>query len=227
LNKEVIMGVNVNEKVFEKFGKEFMEGDVVFYENESGNTMYIIYEGEVKITKKARDLETTLAILKKGDFFGEMSLIDNSPRSATATINQDETKLIVVDKEIFENQICSNPKIIMQILKKMSKRIRDTDKQIENLLLKDLLSKIVGTLKLILKNEEKSENGFYVFDLIKLQKDISSRLGIPLEKVMEVLKRLDKSNIAKIKEGKFLISNEKELDKYMSYLELREKFSGV
>src|SRR6056297_3893632 len=106
------MGVNVSDRVFKKFGKTFMEGDVVFYENEPGKTMYIIYEGEVKITKKARDIETTLAVLKKGDFFGEMSLIDNSPRSATATINKDNTKLIEVDKDIFHNYIASNPKII-------------------------------------------------------------------------------------------------------------------
>ncbi|TYB31928.1 MAG: Crp/Fnr family transcriptional regulator [Candidatus Mcinerneyibacterium aminivorans] len=221
------MKVNVSDKVFKKFGKTFMEGDVVFYENEPGKTMYIIYEGEVKITKKARDIETTLAVLKKGDFFGEMSLIDNSPRSATATINKGNTKLIEVDKDIFENHITSNPKIIMQILKKMSQRIRETDKQIENLLLKDILSKIVGTLKLILKNEEKNKNGFYVLDYVKLQKDIASRLGIPLEKVMEVLQRLDNKGLVQIKNNKFIIEEERELEKYMNYLELREKYSGV
>ena len=114
------MGVNVSEKVFEKFVGEYRKGDIVFYEGETGETMYIIYKGKIKITKKARDVETTLAVLGEGDFFGEMAIIEDYPRSATAIVDEDSTKLIVIDRKVFESQIQTNPKIILQILKKMS-----------------------------------------------------------------------------------------------------------
>ena len=221
------MGVNVSEKVFEKFGKEYMKGDIVFYEGEVGDTMYIIYEGKVKITKKARDVETTLAILEKGDFFGEMAIIDDTVRSATAVVDEDFTKLIVIDREVFESQISTNPKIIMQILKKMSSRIRDTDKQIENLMLKDIVSRIVGTLKLILEKVSPDEDGIYYFNYAQLQKDIASRLALPIAKVIEVLEALIRSGVAFLDGNTYMVKDMAELDKYMAYLELKEKYSGV
>ncbi len=222
------MGVLVNEKVFEKFGQEFMKGDVIFYEGEEGQTMYIIYEGKVKITKRARDVETTLAVLQAGDFFGEMSIIDESPRSATAIVEEDVTKLIVIDQKVFESQIQTNPKIIMQILKKMSARIRDTDKQIENLLLKDITSRIIGTMRLLLeKCELRDENGYYVFDYEVLQKEIAGRLGLPIAKVIEVLEAVVRGRMGIINGSNYIIRDREELDHYMEYLNLRERYSGV
>lgn len=222
------MGVLVNEKVFEKFGKEFMKGDVIFYEGEEGQTMYIIYEGKVKITKRARDVETTLAVLQAGDFFGEMSIIDESPRSATAIVEEDVTKLIVIDQKVFESQIQTNPKIIMQILKKMSARIRDTDKQIENLLLKDITSRIIGTMRMLLdKCEQHDENGYFVFDYEGVQKEIAGRLGLPIAKVIEVLEAVVRGRMAIINGSNYLIRDREELDHYMEYLNLRERYSGV
>jgi len=222
------VGVLVNEKVFEKFGQEFMKGDVIFYEGEEGQTMYIIYEGKVKITKRARDVETTLAVLQAGDFFGEMSIIDESPRSATAIVEEDVTKLIVIDQKVFESQIQTNPKIIMQILKKMSARIRDTDKQIENLLLKDITSRIIGTMRLLLeKCELRDENGYYVFDYEVLQKEIAGRLGLPIAKVIEVLEAVVRGRMGIINGSNYIIRDREELDHYMEYLNLRERYSGV
>jgi len=221
------LGVNVSEKVFEKFGGEYMKGDIVFYEGETGETMYIIYKGKVKITKKARDVETTLAVLGEGDFFGEMAIIEDYPRSATAIVDEDSTKLIVVDRKVFESQIQTNPKIILQILKKMSARIRDTDKQIENLMLQDLVSRIVGTLKLLAEKTDKNDDGSVAFDYADLQKDISSRLGLPIGKVMEVFEMLVRSRIATINDNDFVIRDYEDLVKYMEYLELKERYTGV
>jgi len=219
------LGVNVSEKVFEKFGSEYMKGDIVFYEGETGETMYIIFKGKVKITKKSRDVETTLAVLSDGDFFGEMSIIDDYSRSATAIVEEDHTKLIVINREVFESQIQSNPKIIMQILKKMSARIRDTDKQIENLMLQDIVSRIVGTLKMIISKKAKDEEGF-VFDYSELQKDISSRLALPIGKVMEVLEMLIRSHISVLIDGNYIVRDAEDLSKFMEYLELKERYSG-
>jgi CRP/FNR family cyclic AMP-dependent transcriptional regulator len=77
--------------MFENMGvvKRFKDGKVIFRENRPGKFMYIIDSGKVKLTRtsmrEGRNVETTLAVLKKGDFFGEMALFDYGPRSATAT----------------------------------------------------------------------------------------------------------------------------------------------
>ncbi len=204
-----------------------MKGDIVFYEGETGETMYIIYKGKIKITKKARDVETTLAVLGEGDFFGEMAIIEDYPRSATAIVDEDSTKLIVIDRKVFESQIQTNPKIILQILKKMSARIRDTDKQIENLMLQDLVSRIVGTLKMLSDKTKKEDDGSVAFDYTNLQKDISSRLGLPVGKVMEVLEMLIRSRIVALNDNQYIVRDVEDLTKYMEYLELKERYTGV
>ncbi|HEC79855.1 MAG TPA: cyclic nucleotide-binding domain-containing protein, partial [Firmicutes bacterium] len=83
--------MELGEEVFEKYGKVYKNGEVICKEGDKGDSMYIIYEGAVKITKRAHDKETTLAVLKEGDFFGEMAIIDREPRSASA-IAEGETK---------------------------------------------------------------------------------------------------------------------------------------
>ena len=147
-------------------------------------------------------------------------------RSATAIVEEDHTKLIVIDRDVFESQIQTNPKIIMQILKKMSTRIRDTDKQIENLMLQDIVSRIVGTLKMIISKAPREDEG-YVFDYSELQKDISSRLALPIGKVMEVLEILVRSRIAVAGDGKYIIREGEDLGKFMEYLELKERYTGA
>ena len=78
------MGLKVSDEVFKRYGRAYKPGEVIFREGDAGETMFIIQEGEVRIHKRVRDKETTLAVLKDGDFFGEMAIIDKEPRSASA-----------------------------------------------------------------------------------------------------------------------------------------------
>ena len=64
-------------------GKDYKDGSIIFEENSIGKEMYIIMSGKVKIIKEKGTVETILATLEEGEFFGEMSLFDNNPRSAT------------------------------------------------------------------------------------------------------------------------------------------------
>ena len=96
------------DKLYEKFGKSAPKGTVIFSEGESGHEMYVIHEGKVKITKKIRAMETILAELDRGDFFGEMAILEKEVRSATATAATD-VKLLVIDEKTFETTIRTNP----------------------------------------------------------------------------------------------------------------------
>ena len=118
---------------FAKFLTHFENGHVLFKEGDEGDDMYIIQSGRVAIKKKVKEGDTTLAVLEKGDFFGEMAILERMPRSATAEVVE-EGDLIVISGETFGDMIKANPEIAVRMLRKQSIRLRETNRQLENLM---------------------------------------------------------------------------------------------
>ena len=98
---------------------ELEEGTVIFEENDKGDSMYIIYQGEIEIYKS----NTTLAILKEKEVFGELSLIDAETRSASARAHTD-CYLFKIDQDPFFELLDSRPEIAKGFLKMLCKRLR-------------------------------------------------------------------------------------------------------
>src|SRR5688572_19063107 len=115
---------------FAKFLTHFNKGHVLFHEGEDGEDMYIIQSGKVAIKKKVKGGDTTLAVLEKGDFFGEMAILERLPRSASAELLEDGD-LIVISGETFGDMIKANPEIAFRMLRKQSIRLRETNRQLE------------------------------------------------------------------------------------------------
>ncbi len=136
-NQQVLLGL------FQKFGKQYAKDSIVFFENDEGHDMYIIVSGKVEILKeviKTEKVEKTkidkkdyeqLAVLQPGDFFGEMSLLNDKPRSATVRA-LDVVKVIVLNKNNFELILEKQPQLSLKILKTLSNRIRSLDKLLED-----------------------------------------------------------------------------------------------
>lgn len=99
--------------------EEFAEGSTLFRENDIGDSMYIIYKGEIKIHKGS----TLLAILKEKDVFGELSLLDSETRSATATANTD-CFLFKIDQEPFYELLESRPEVAKGFIRILCQRLR-------------------------------------------------------------------------------------------------------
>ena len=91
--------------------------------------MYILRSGKVAIKKKVPHGEVTLAVLEKGDFFGEMAILERMPRSASAEMIEDGD-LVVIGGEVFGDMIKNTPEIAVRMLRKYSIRLRETTKQI-------------------------------------------------------------------------------------------------
>ena len=115
----------------DSLGKDYKDGDTIFEENSIGKEMYIILSGNTEIIKKRGGVETTLATLEEGDFFGEMSLFDNSPRSATVKALGD-VKLLEINQKNFLKKISRDPSLAFRMFEKMSLRIRTSDEKILN-----------------------------------------------------------------------------------------------
>ncbi|MGD8719097.1 MAG: Crp/Fnr family transcriptional regulator, partial [Candidatus Zixiibacteriota bacterium] len=178
---------------------------------------------EVRIHKRIRDRETTLAVLKAGDFFGEMAIIDREPRSASATA-VNGAKILILSKDIFESQIKTNPKIIMSILRKMSERLRAADRQIKTLLMRDNHSRVTGTLLLLMsKRGTPSEQGV-MMERKKTVEELVSMTGLPLEKTEEVLETLRRAGIVRFENNAMIVKSADSLERFMNYLEMKEEF---
>ncbi len=118
-----------------KVEKPIQEGEVIFAEDETGDTMYIIRVGRVEIRKRAAGKQIVLAVLKEGDFFGEMSLFGDSRRSATAVALENGI-LICIGKKMLDQQLSRVPEWFLVMFKALTRRLRKTDallqQQLEN-----------------------------------------------------------------------------------------------
>jgi CRP/FNR family cyclic AMP-dependent transcriptional regulator len=131
--------------LFEKYGTGIEAGRIIFEEGETGDTMYIIQKGRVKITKKVDDVDKILMVLGKGDFFGEMALIRQTPRTATATAI-DNCEFLTFNRTGFISMISKNSNIAMNIIEKMCLRLEKADNQIRDLAKRDLKSLVISAL---------------------------------------------------------------------------------
>ncbi len=109
----------------EGFTRTYKESEVIFEENSQGNEMYVISSGKVKISSDKSGEELELAILKEGDFFGEMSLVDEEPRVAKATAIKKNTTLIVLDHDKFLHLVSQKPDFALSIVQTQTQRIRE------------------------------------------------------------------------------------------------------
>jgi CRP-like cAMP-binding protein len=105
---------------------EFADGDYIFREGDLGTEMYIIAEGKVEILNKMTGKEVVIAVLEKGDFFGEMSILEDMPRAASARALS-ATKLVQINGSTFDQMLRDNPEVAVRVMRKLSRRLRETD----------------------------------------------------------------------------------------------------
>lgn len=121
---------------FERFAKKYEPGEVIISEFEPGDTFYLIQSGSVQLIKYANGTHKNLDILKAGEFFGEMAILDNSPRSATC-MAKTQVKCLEFSKENFEALITGNPMISLKLLKLFCKRIYDQKRRFRILVIEE------------------------------------------------------------------------------------------
>jgi CRP/FNR family transcriptional regulator, cyclic AMP receptor protein len=105
-------------------------GSVLFRKDEGGDAMYLIEGGRVRIhIRDEDDEEVTLTELARGDFFGEMAILDGKPRSASATVTE-EARLAVLSREHFHEYVRRNPDLALEMLSAITERLRHTDEML-------------------------------------------------------------------------------------------------
>jgi CRP/FNR family cyclic AMP-dependent transcriptional regulator len=114
-----------------KFRQKYRKSEVIFEEGSTGSEMYLIHRGKVLLSVRQNETgEIPLVVLNAGDFFGEMALVDDSPRSATASAVEDDTELIVMDRVRFLFMVRQQPEFALSLMHALCRRLRDMDKRL-------------------------------------------------------------------------------------------------
>jgi len=133
---------------FDRFSRTFPQGEIIFSEFEPGDTFYLIQSGRVQLVKLTGDIERTLDILYPSEMFGEMAILENSPRSATA-IALDEVNVLEFNAQNFEILLLGNPQIALKLLKMFCKRIYDSKRRFMILTLPEPSAKIADVFLML------------------------------------------------------------------------------
>jgi CRP-like cAMP-binding protein len=112
------------------YTRQFKAGEFVFREGDLGTEMFIVQEGKIEIQKAVGKRDKVLAVLEKGDFFGEVSILEDLPRTASARAQSDVT-LVEINGSTFDHMLRSNPEIAVRMMRKMSRRLREADRLLQ------------------------------------------------------------------------------------------------
>lgn len=179
--------------------KTYSKKNIVFHEGDYGDALYVIKSGRIKIAKVAIDgREKTLTILKAGDFFGEMAIFDDMPRSATAEAMDHDVRLLSMSKSDFEHLILSNPSIAIRIMKDLTRRIRQVNEQVQDLAFKDVHGRVASTIFNLLKAEKDATKNQGVSSLKMTHQDLANMVGSSRETVTRALNRLQDEGVISI-----------------------------
>jgi len=181
------------------------EGKFIFYQSEESTDLYIILDGAVKACLLDPDgKELILNIFKKGDFFGELSLLDGKPRSATIIALKDSV-VGILKREQFLTLLKNNPMIAISLLSALVERIRMTDEMLGAMAFLDVSKRIIKFLLNVAEKEgEKTENRFIKIKKIT-HRELASCTGASREAVTKALKVLKFRGILTEENGFFYI----------------------
>jgi len=177
---------------------------VVFFENEEGDFFFMILEGRIKVTILGDDgREVILSLLGPGDFFGEMALLDQEPRSATA-IAVEDTELLSLHRTDFQTALSDNRSITMGLIKVLTGRLRRANHQISTLALLDVYGRVARVIVDMAREEgRRLKDGQIAFRRATHQ-EIANRIGTTRETVTRMLKDLERQGLIHV-EGKELV----------------------
>ncbi len=178
--------------------KNFPKDKIILLEDEEGDTLFIIIKGKVKVTTFSENgKEVIFSLLGEGDFFGDMSLLDGKPRSASV-ISMEDSELQLIRRAEFYRLLEEHPRIALKLLEELASRLRKADERIESLALLDVTGRIAGIL-LQLAGERGVTS--YKKVLIKSRpthQELANMVGTTRETVTRVLNQLEHKKYIKM-----------------------------
>lgn len=214
---------------FERFAKIYKNGEIIIAEFEKGETFYLIQRGLVQLTKCVNGKNKNLDILKPGELFGEMAILDNSPRSATC-VAKGRVECLEFNKENFELLITGTPQIALRLLNLFCKRILDQTRRFKILMIDDPAGKIADvfcmfnetqTLPPVLDIPEALASKKQTIGTVDKREffslsvnDVAHWAGISIEKTRDEMGKMAKNGFFQIFDNFIVVNNMADLRRF-------------
>jgi CRP/FNR family transcriptional regulator len=199
-----------------KINKEYKKGEILFFEGDQIESLFIINQGKVKVFKYTKEgKEQILYILSEGDIFGELSLF----RSEKLTFNVEaleDLNTCVLTKASFERILSKRPEISMKVLQVMGDRLIKMETLIQSLGTKDIEARIATFLLELIPEYTKSRGSIKEIELPLSREEIANYIGVTRETISRKLGKMQDEGILKIKGiKKIIILDEEALRAYL------------
>ncbi len=169
--------------------RRYAKHAVLVYEGDPGDALFIVIAGNVAVTRVSNDgKETILSILKEGDFFGEMGVLDASPRSATIKALRDVEVAILARKE-FLDLLVKSPHMSLSLVLALSSRLRATNQAIQAAAYQDIRTRLASLLINLEKNFGEASDGGVRLTLRLTNQEMANMIGTTRETVNRMLNR--------------------------------------
>ena len=167
--------------------RTFRAGEVIFHRDDPGQVLYVIRQGKVKIYITSPDgQEVSLAVFGPGEYFGELALLDGQPRSASA-VAIEPAETFALQRNDFINAVMHHPRIAVQVMNVLSRRLRQTDAMIEDLLFLDVHGRVAKKLlELAELHGERTSEGIRI-NMRLTQGELAGMVGASRESVNKVM----------------------------------------
>lgn len=213
----------MSDPLFARFGREYQPGDVLFREGESGEVMFVIQSGAVRITKEVGGEAKSLAVLGPGEFLGEMAILNGKPRTATATVVE-TTRCLVIEAKTLESMVARNAEIALRLIKKLAKRLDSADTLVEILMHRDPKARVM--LALARHADAFGEPTAEGIRIRTTPEDIAREVGVDRSVAEEVMARLRRLRLVTEEPGCVIVADVGRLQDFLEFLEMPQKFGG-
>lgn len=172
--------------------KNYPKGSTIVSQHDPGDTFYIVVSGRVKVSLLHEDgNEVVLYVLKEGDFFGELSLLDKEPRSASV-ISLTDTSLFLITQGRFKHLVTSNSEILEKVLQGICKRLRDANETIKNFACLDAYERTLFVLQQLSLIQGTRKGNYIEIFHAPTHEEISKTVGVSRETISRIIKTLKK-----------------------------------
>ncbi|MBX7150227.1 Crp/Fnr family transcriptional regulator [bacterium] len=170
--------------------RKYYRDNVILIEEETGQTLFIVMNGQVKISRVSEDgREVILAVMGEGDFFGELSLLDGQSRSANVTVLKD-SEMLLIHRDDFLRLLNEFPQIAINLLRELAGRLRKSDAQIKSLSLKNATGKVTATILRLAEDIGVFSDKQLEISNLPTQQDLANMAGTSRETISRVIQKL-------------------------------------
>jgi CRP-like cAMP-binding protein len=189
------------EKLVEKHGRIVGAGETIYSEGDAASEAFVLQEGRVRLTKRARSGERRVVLPAIGDLFGESALKDAAPRTSTAVALTD-CLVLAFTRETFRALLESHPAVAMRVVEQLTSRIRDGEDQIEIRMLGDAHSRVVSALVALARDASGGAAVTGAVPIAATPVELSARTGLDVDAVRHAVQRLREQGYVKIEAEK-------------------------